>query len=623
MLKRTQSTALLARTRRPPCPACPPVRRLVHSTPPRAATPRRDQLARVEYFQAGVPQRGNPLRDTKNITFDAYKHRRDLDRPADIELDGRIPTTLPSLIKVFAYMKARGTSPSKSAYWALIEAAAEYSRTRQGEDVPWLWEEQAERDLPVSRGGEQGGVAAHERTGLGWKIAWSAWTDARAGGIDLGVRGYETLLEAARPHPHLLPSLLYHAQNTPALYQSLTPTTYDALLRAALAGNRFETVLTLMTEMRMRGMTPAAQRMSDVVRVACQNAAPRVALELAQGYERQAAHGELEQAAWAEILRASAECHYIQGIETAWDRLINVHTDFKPDEGVLLLILNASARHGHPQLATAALAQLARLGIPGAEHHYAPVLEALCARGSLPDALQILDTMRASGGIEPTLATARPLVESMVRPGDIKWVDAGFDALEALQVRGERIDVAAFNAVLKAAEEYGDLKRAVVIYRQAAAFDVVPNVETFNTLLAACVRCNARDQAQLILADMDAQLGGGGSGATARDADTYAHLIDLHTLPASGDMEPAFYWLEEMKSRRLRPALATYEGIARACWSRGDERFRLVLEEMQAGGYRPSRAFLEGLKRGSERGERERTTTARPSRVRGKETKKA
>lgn len=286
----------------------------------------------------------------------------------------------------------------------------------------------------------------------------------------------------------------------------------------------------------------------------------------------------------------------MEGIETAWDRLIDVHADFKPDEGLLVLILNASARHGHPHLATACLAQLARLDIPGAEHHYAPVLEAFCARGSLAEALQILDTMRSRGGVEPTLATARPLVESMVAPGDIKWVDAGFDALEALHVRGERIDVAAFNAVLKAAEEYGDLKRAVVIYREAAAFGVVPNIETFNTLLAACVKLNAREQAQLILADMEQQL-----GAMTKDADTYAHLIDLH-VRQSDSIEPAFHYLEEMKSARFRPALATYEGIARACWERGDERFRLVLEEMQAGGYKPSRAFLAGLKR--EQGER-------------------
>lgn len=185
MLKRTQSAALIALPRRPPCPACPR-RRLIHASPVPAAQPRQDQLARVEYFQAV------PTSVRSNVTFSAYKHRRDASRPADVELDGRIPTTLPSLVKVFGYMKARGEQPSKSAYWAIMEAAAEYSRVRQGEDVPALWAE-------VTDAGVKGkAMEGHERTGLGWKIAWSAWTDARAGGIDLGVRGYEILLEVSR-----------------------------------------------------------------------------------------------------------------------------------------------------------------------------------------------------------------------------------------------------------------------------------------------------------------------------------------------------------------------------------------------------------------------------------------
>lgn len=67
-----------------------------------------------------------------------------------------------------------------------------------------------------------------------------------------------------------------------------------------------------MTEMRMRGITPEAKRMAAVVALACQNAAPRVALELAEAYERLAQRA-VEQGAWADILRASAECHFVGG----------------------------------------------------------------------------------------------------------------------------------------------------------------------------------------------------------------------------------------------------------------------------------------------------------------------
>jgi pentatricopeptide repeat protein len=277
----------------------------------------------------------------------------------------------------------------------------------------------------------------------------------------------------------------------------------------------------------------------------------------------------------------------MQGIETAWDRLVENGT-FKPDEGLCVLILNASARHGNPGLATAVLAHFTALGIQGREYHYAPVLEAFCATGSLPEALQILDTMRTHGGVEPTLMTARPLVESMVSRRDIKWVDAGFDALEALHIKGQRIDPAAFNAVLKAAAEYGDLKRAVVIFRQAESFDVKPNVETFNTLLSACVKAGAKDQAEIVKKDMESQL-----GATTKDADTFQHLIELYL--SQENYEPAFQYLEEMKAARHRPPLSVYEGMVRKCWQASDERFRLVLEEMQLGGYKPSRGLIEFL----------------------------
>lgn len=223
-------------------------------------------------------------------------------------------------------MSSNKNAPSKNAFYSLMEAAAEYSRVRNGEDVPELrgklgsspQDEVTPQGLSAALDGRAdpnptapaGGVSTHERTGLGWKIAWSAWQDARAGGIDLGVRGFELLLDAARPHPHLWPSLLYHAQNNPPLYQSITGTTYDFLLRAALAQNRFESVLTLVSEMRMRGISPAQGRMTRVVEVCCENGVPRIALELAQGYERLAGK-VVEQTAWAEILRASAECHFV------------------------------------------------------------------------------------------------------------------------------------------------------------------------------------------------------------------------------------------------------------------------------------------------------------------------
>lgn len=540
------------------------------------------------------------------LSMDRYREKRDTQRPATVQLDGLIPTTLPSLLEVYQYMTTKQNKPSKTAYYSLMEAAAEYSQVRKGEDVPGLraalgGDEATASSLHAS--GLKSGIAgdvqgvhglrpdSHEGTGLGWKIAWSAWADARAGGIDLGARGFELLLQASKPHPHLLPSLLYHVQNNPTLYRSITNITYDFLLRHAIDGRRFESVLVLITEMRMRGLnSPSENRAAQVIEMCCENGAARVALDLAerwgvgQGDEARVAVGT-----WVDILRVSAEAHYMQGIETAWERLSD-NPQFVPDEGLCILILNAAARHGNPSLATSVLARFSQLGLEAREYHYAPVLEAFCSTGDLPEALQVLDAMRTHGGVSPTLATARPLVDSIVQRRDIRWVDAGFDALEALHVKGQRIDVAAFNAVLKAAEEYGDLKRAVVIYRQAGSFGVKPDVETFNTLLSACVKAGAKEQGELVLKDMETAL-----GPASKDADTFQHLIDLYL--SHHDFEPAFNYLEEMKEARHRPPLAVYENLVKACWEKSDERFRDVIEEMRLGGYKPSGtlvAYLNG-----------------------------
>ena len=47
----------------------------------------------------------------------------------------------------------------------------------------------------------------------------------------------------------------------------------------------------------------------------------------------------------------------------------------------------------------------------------------------------------------------------------------------------------------------------------------------------------------------------------------------------------AVYYLEEMKTRNLRPTQAVYESIIRKCFSVGDSRHQLALDEMVEQGY--------------------------------------
>lgn len=236
------------------------------------------------------------------------------------------------------------------------------------------------------------------------------------------------------------------------------------------------------------------------------------------------------------------------------------------------------------------------------EYHFPSLIQALCGSGRVSDAMEVLAVMRTSG-FQPTLSTAEPIIDLLSKTAED--VDKGFYGLQALRSTGKAVDVAAFNAVLKAAERVRDANRAMVLYSQAANLGVKPDAETYHVLLAVCAKTGARSQAEYLLKQMAPLAGPAEAEESGLDYDlkqldgrSLELLIELYL--GQQDYEITFTLLEAIKQKKIRPALAVYESMVKRCVTEDDSRHRGLLEEMQAGGYKPSQDLVDHVRRVTE-----------------------
>lgn len=232
------------------------------------------------------------------------------------------------------------------------------------------------------------------------------------------------------------------------------------------------------------------------------------------------------------------------------------------------------------------------------------MLDAFCHNGKISDAMDTLAVMRQQGMCHPTLETAEPIVRLVGQSTDL--LDSAFFALETLRREGRTVDIAAFNAVIKAAEALRDLPRAMAIYTQAQSLGVRPSTETYNVLLSACVATRAKDQGLRLIAKMDSEASTKKQTKQTEQAETSEPLVPFNSETFERVIElcltqtkydDAFHWLDKMKQAKLRVPLTTYEALVRKCIDRNDKRYRAVLEEMQLGNYKPSNKLVEYVKK--------------------------
>lgn len=286
----------------------------------------------------------------------------------------------------------------------------------------------------------------------------------------------------------------------------------------------------------------------------------------------------------------------------AWQKVVH-ELNVTPDEGLCIMILNTAGRHGNSPLALDALRILERIGVTWQEHHFAPVVEALCKEKNVKDALAVLHLMR-SHNITPLSETTLPISNAIATDADS--VDNAWGYLESLNEDGRTVDTSALNVVVRASVIIGDLQRAVGTYKAAGSLNVEPDVDTYNLLFAGCVAARHRQLGDRLLTEMK-------EAGVRPDATTYERLIALCLTQAN--YEDAFFYLEEMKAEGHVPPRSAYVAIIRKCVKLGDTRFKLAREEMLECGYEVSESLQRFIDSGGEDDVREVSTRRTPSRV--------
>ncbi|GJE94436.1 hypothetical protein PsYK624_106060 [Phanerochaete sordida] len=411
--------------------------------------------------------------------------------------------------------------------------------------------------------------------------AMAVFEDMLANGIMPQRPIFHHLIQAVRYEPVETALKIWNLM----LARGISPTeaTYELLITNLARYDMFEFALQKLAEMGDAGLKPTLKIAQSIITMACDLGHPRLAVELAEGFERSSVR-RLDGVVWVKCLIASAEALYADGVLTCWEQVVQ-KMKITPDEGCCISVLHTAGRHGLSSLAPSVVEVLQSMNVTWEEHHFAPVVEAFCRDGNLKEAFGVLELMRTND-VPPTLETASPIYEAI--SGSADSLDDAYAILVDMHEGSRTVDVAAFNVVIQACVALLDLQRALGTYQSASELNVKPNADTYNLLLSACVTAGHRQLGDRLINDMR-------EAGIAPDVRTYERLILLCLTQPT--YEDAFYYLEEMKTRSLRPTLLIYESIVRKCFSAGDSRHQLALDEMVEQGYEihgKLKNFLEG-----------------------------
>ncbi|PSS07199.1 hypothetical protein PHLCEN_2v3482 [Hermanssonia centrifuga] len=364
-------------------------------------------------------------------------------------------------------------------------------------------------------------------------------------------------------------------------------TTYELLIDRLVHAGHLETAIQTLAHMGNEGIAPTLNAAQAVIKLACDLHFPRLALDLAQAFESTSVR-RIDPGIWACILVSSSESLYEKGVLTAWKKTVH---DFglTPDEGCCINVLHTVGRYGLAALGLDVILVLRRMNILWREHHFAPVIEALCVVGNIEEAFGMLELMRDCD-IVPVQETAYPIFQAIRT--DVDKLDEAWGILETMREQGRKVDIVALNTIIQASVALGDLQRALGTYRAAGDLGITPTVDTFNLLLSACIAVSHRELGDRLLAEMRA-------ASIRPDLRTYERLVVLCLTQPT--YEDAFFYLEDMKSAGIKPTQNIYDALIRRCVSAGDTRYNLAVEEMLEQGYDMPEKLQNFIASGGER----------------------
>jgi len=216
---------------------------------------------------------------------------------------------LAELVNTLSSLKEQSRKPTPSAYLDLIQLASQFDSFR---------------NLPIQQGSEPSLQIPHES--LGWTLTAAALADAAAGNVELPPDTYDVIASVSTsphkgvsicrrlkfqftgPYPGLLPHIL---PLLPSQYRG-SDAFLSRLCRIAIHNSNLEQLVLILNEMWHLGAKPGVAIITHGIRLACDKALPRLAIGLAQEYDKEFESGtKVPVASWVRILMSSAENGYV------------------------------------------------------------------------------------------------------------------------------------------------------------------------------------------------------------------------------------------------------------------------------------------------------------------------
>ncbi|KAG0741338.1 hypothetical protein G6F57_008494 [Rhizopus arrhizus] len=359
----------------------------------------------------------------------------------------------------------------------------------------------------------------------------------------------------------------------------LNSVTYYHLLRGQQ--NNIELALETLEDMKKRGIEPTLLTYSLLIR-SCRAKTSNTAFNLLKEAEEKGLPVQNEPRMYFDVLRLGTRRDEYEMVNHCWNKAITEHS-LRPDEGTCLHVLRVAAKKGDTKLATDVIRQLSTNGYPYKEHYFTPLMEAFLVKDDLKSAFNVLDIMRVSG-VPPTMNAIYALREKLSK--DIKTIDKAYYILEELRREKKAVDVTAFNVVVAACADAGDLERTISTHREAENLGVKPDVDTYNAILDVCIKARVDKMDKVVIEEMK-------KANISPNIDTYIKMIELSCNRAN--YEEAFSYLETMKEYGILPPERCYALLARKLSYNKDPRFHLVLEEMETFGYKRKGYYMNQL----------------------------
>jgi pentatricopeptide repeat domain-containing protein 1 len=205
------------------------------------------------------------------------------------------------------------------------------------------------------------------------------------------------------------------------------------------------------------------------------------------------------------------------------------------------------------------------------------ILSVLEKTGQAQNAIELLERMKGSSTVQPTVATYTSVITCCARAG--QWAKA-LELLSELTVRGLEPTSTVFNACISACEKGRQLEKAVEVLRQMDALRIPANAVTYNSIISACEKVGAKSE--IVNAFLDEM------SSRHIDPDVITFNSAISAYGKAGDWKRANSAFRLMEKMNIKPDVITYNSLINA--SGKAEQWELacsLLGEMRQNGIEP------------------------------------